>query len=78
MVGNKECQCKEEALCGICSNGFREVSEECDVGKNENLGCINCKIQRGYICEEIEEGKDNCFPNCGDGILIGNELCDAG
>jgi len=43
------------------------------------LGCIDCEIQRGYICTYKEElGFDDCLPDCGDGLLIGNEICDAG
>jgi len=52
-----------------------EGNETCDDGNTTaGDGCsAGCALERGYICPLR---KAPCVPNCGDGIVIGDEQCD--
>lgn len=69
--------------CAVCGNGNRKTgavyNEACDDG---NLisgdGCsFDCKnIETGYTCTTAVPNV--CKPICGDGLKVGNEVCDSG
>lgn len=45
-----------------------------NVSSDDNDGCSNCKIDRGYVC--VATNPSQCTPKCGDGIVILPEACD--
>lgn len=63
--------------CSKCGDGILTAKEECDDSNNLNSdGCSEkCKIESGFRCEQ-EPSK--CSTVCGDGKVLGIELCDAG
>ncbi len=67
----------DTTLCtGIrCGNGLMEEREDCDDGNNlDNDGCSSiCGIETGWKCEGEPS---SCSPECGDGLVVGDEDCD--
>ncbi|CAD8171155.1 unnamed protein product [Paramecium pentaurelia] len=79
-------------LCSIfCGDGIvMRFYEECDDGNEEPYdGCYQCQYQceqqctqcHNGICQECDQqgwtiSNNLCIPQCGDGLLVGNEQCD--
>ncbi|CAD8059012.1 unnamed protein product [Paramecium sonneborni] len=73
----------------FCGDGIIKGYEQCD---DKNYipfdGCYECKYQCDEKCTNCQKGKcyecqngyylqiEKCITKCGDGIKIGNELCD--
>ena len=71
--------CKPKCGDGFIYKGF----EECDGGENPaesvKLGCIDCKIAKGYVCVNNEAGTTiSCSATCGNGVVGIDEKCDDG
>lgn len=63
--------------------GVRRTPEQCDDGNpNDADGCSGaCVPEAGFLCTDIElEDRvlSQCAPQCGDGIVVGSEVCDDG
>src|SRR5690349_14543944 len=57
-----------------CGNGAVEPGENCDDGNTEQGdGCFECQVEDGFDC-----GKWECAAICGDGQVLGDEICDDG
>jgi len=63
-----------EVVAFNCSDGFLNPSEECDDSNSaDNDGCSSlCVIEDGWTCSP------SCSETCGDGLMVGQETCDAG
>jgi cysteine-rich repeat protein len=58
-----------------CGNGRLEEDngEECEDGNTKaGDGCFECKQEDGYDCS----APFHCVPHCGDGMVVGDEVCD--
>lgn len=73
----------------ICGNGKLDYVEtystifadQCDDGNVlNNDGCSSsCTKETGWTCTRASASTaDVCVPNCGDGLIRGNEVCDDG
>ena len=73
-----------DSICGpvtaICGDGIFEAgSEGCDDGGRLGRdGCsASCTVEAGWLCDNAS-GRSVCSEDCGDGEIIGAELCDDG
>lgn len=59
----------------FCGDGTIDEREECDDGNSEDGdGCSDeCDVEWGWSCDE-----DTCESSCGDGVAVGDEVCDEG
>ncbi|CAD8089132.1 unnamed protein product [Paramecium sonneborni] len=76
----------------ICGDQIVLGNEQCDDGNDkENDGCANCFFKCQDECTKCEFGEcrecgydgwelivNECFPICGDYLVLGNEECDDG
>jgi len=64
---------------GLCGDGIRERSEQCDDGNTiSGDGCSrSCQIEANYECPKENEPCKN-LAVCGNGILTSDETCDDG
>ena len=64
---------------GLCGDGIRERSEQCDDGNTiSGDGCSRCcQIEANYECPKENEPCKN-LAVCGNGILTSDETCDDG
>jgi len=64
---------------GLCGDGIRERSEQCDDGNTESGdGCSrSCQVEANWECPTDNEPCKN-LAVCGNGILTSNETCDDG
>ena len=64
---------------GLCGDGIRERSEQCDDGNTESGdGCSrSCQVEANWECPE-ENKPCNNLAVCGNGILTSDETCDDG
>ncbi len=66
----------------LCGNGQAEVGEDCDdFNRDGGDGCSRtCTIEDGYTCSPADLGEilfgSTCDPICGDGNVVGDEVCD--
>jgi hypothetical protein len=69
----------------ICGDGVVSGVETCDIGNYSSPGCIDCEVQVGWGCFELEcTGNNHCLQTpvqcfvsdlrCGEGICYG--VCD--
>jgi cysteine-rich repeat protein len=66
-----------EVLPPVCSNGYHEIGEECDLG--EANSDTTPGSPRGSIYGEVEVCRSTCrLPYCGDGVQDLGEACDHG
>ena len=71
----------ESVTASACSNGWRELGEECDDGNYaDGDGCgRSCAVEMGWACSTITPGQpDACSFGCGDRTVAGAEECDDG
>jgi cysteine-rich repeat protein len=67
------------SLCmGICGDGERVASEQCDDGNMlSGDGCSSsCVVEAGYECRSVAGELEVCYTFCGDGFVAGKESCD--
>lgn len=81
--GNNELVVKEILLTveyekiSTSDDGVTDPDEECDDGNSDSGdGCDNGKIEFGYECN-TDSCPSLCSPICGDGVRVGNEICDS-
>lgn len=71
------CTGQPSGCASVCGDGGRVAPEECDDG---NLaagdGCAsNCTVEQGFICSGgTPQLRDFCFPTCGDGLRVLEDL----
>ena len=68
--------CRSDETCG---NGLTDCNEQCDRGAGNSdapssLCRPDCRLQR---CGACRNDTSSCIGSCGDGIVNGEELCDA-
>lgn len=62
-------------MTAVCGNGQPEDGEECDDGNDQQGdGCHLCVVETGWSCTG---SPSQCIPICGDGLVVGAELCDS-
>ncbi len=66
-----------------CGGGTLDAGEVCDDGDAEPLdGCdAQCQVEAGWECQQPGNDPEQpsvCATVCGDGIVVGAELCDDG